>query len=157
MLVAWVLAQAAVAPAATGLQAQFEQATAALVGEKWQDALAGFKAIEARPGISDRTRSIVLLREASALRHLGQDEEALELYRRGLALAPKGDASLNDDRIDALTAVGGIERGSYDYAGARRHFQALLALAKDDIIRIRTLLALASVTMFDDAKVALGY
>jgi len=158
IFVAWALSAAA-APAAapTSLQAQFEQASAALVGEKWEDALAGFKAIEALPGISNRTRGVVTLREATALRHLGRDEEARDLFRRGLAMVPANDPALTDDRIDALLAVGGLERGSYDYAAARADFQQALAFSTDDPTRMRVLLALASVTMFDDAKTALAY
>ena len=57
MLVAWMLATAAT-PVSAGpltLQAQFDQATAALVAGKWSDAAAGFHALGERSGVSQRT------------------------------------------------------------------------------------------------------
>jgi hypothetical protein len=155
MLVAWVLAQAAAAPAATSLQARFEQATAALVAEKWGEALSDFQAIDADRGIGPRTRSVVLLREATALWHLRRDDEARDAFRKGLDLAPKTDPALLDDRITALLTVGGIERGFYDYSAARRYFEEALTLADDPTTKLRALLALAAVTMFDDNAAAL--
>ena len=105
MLVAWVLAQAAVAtaPAAapTTLQAQFEQATASLIAKQWDAASTGFHAIEARPGASPRTRSIAGMREGDALFHLNRPEAA-DTLRKALALAPAGDPSLDDDRAQGF-------------------------------------------------------
>lgn len=155
LFVAWVLAQAAAAPAATSLQARFEQATAALVAEKWADALSGFQAIDADGNIGPRTRSAVLMREGTALWRLHRDEEARDALRKGLDLAPKGDPSLSDDRVEALITLGGIERGFYDYPAARRHFEEALPLAGDATTKLRALLALAAVTMFDDNAAAL--
>ena len=158
ILMAWMLAQAATAaPATTSastLQAQFEQATAALTSEKWDEALAGFRAIEARPGVGARTRGVALLRQGFALGHLYRDEEARDAYRRGLALAPKSDASLADDRLEALIELGGLDRRYYDYSAARREFEEALALATDPATKLRVLRGLAAVTMFDDVQAA---
>ena len=156
MFVAWMLAQAAAAPAQPSLQTRFEEATAALMTEKWADALSGFQAIEADPGISPRTRGVVLLREGDALWHLQRDEEAHDAYRQGLALVPKTDPALREDRRTALLSVGGIERGNYNYPTARRDFEDALALADDPATKLRALLALAAVTMFDDNQTALN-
>ena len=152
MFVAWALA-AATTPA-TGLQAQFEQASSALAAGKWDDALTAFRAIDAMPDISARTRSVVLLREGMALMHLHRDEDAITAFRKGFALVPKTDAALNDDRFDALIALGGLERGFYDYPAARHDFGEARALATDDTMKLKALLALAAVTMFDDVKAA---
>lgn len=151
MFVAWVLAAAA---PATGLQTQFEQATAALEARKWDEAAADFHAIEIMPAISARTRGVVLLREGTALMHLNRDDEAIDALRKGLALVPKNEAVLNGDRFDALIALGGFERGYYDYAAARREFAEARGLATDDGMKLKALLALAAVTMFDDVKTA---
>jgi len=155
MFVGWIVAQALAAPAQTSLQARFEAATEALVAEKWNDAVNAFQAIEADRSISARTRGAVLLREASALLHLHRDDEARDAYRRGLALTLKSDPTLREDRVEALLAVGGLERGAYDYVAARRDFEEALTLADDDTTRLRALLALAVVTMFDDNRTAL--
>jgi tetratricopeptide (TPR) repeat protein len=155
MFVAWMLAQAANAPAPTSLQARFEAASAAFVAQKWDDALTAFQAIAADPAVSSRTRGVALLRGGTALRHLHRDDEARDAYRRGLALTLKSDPALKEDRVDALLAVGGLERGTYDYAAARRDFEEALAEAGDDTDRLRALFALAVVAMFDDNKAAL--
>ena len=155
MFVAWMLAQAANAPAPTSLQARFEAASAAFVAQKWGDALSAFQAIAADPAVSSRTRGVALLRGGTALRHLHRDDEARDAYRRGLVLAPKSDPALKEDRVDALLALGGLERGTYDYTAARREFEEALAEAGDDTDRLRALFALAVVAMFDDNKAAL--
>jgi len=162
MLVAWMLAQVAAAgtpatPAATPtLQAQFEQASAALADKKWEEALAGFRAIEARPGVSKRTLSIAALREGQALFQLDR-AEAAEALRRGLELAPSNDPSFADDRADALLSLGAIERGNFDFAAARREFEAARAVNDDPVLQLSTLMSLAEVTMFDRDDAALGY
>jgi hypothetical protein len=164
MLVAWLLAQAAVAatPATittappTTLQGQFEQATAALTAEKWSEALSDFQAIKARPGLSARTRGVIAIREGAALYRLGRPEAATTL-REGLALIPTGDSSLTDDRVDALLALGGAERSDFDYVAARREFAAALALSADPVLQLTCLMSLADVTMFDEGNAALDY
>jgi len=160
MLAAWMLAQAVAgapgpAPRPT-LQAQFEQASAALADKKWEEALAGFRAIEARPGVSQRTLSIATLREGQALFQLDR-EEAAETLRRGLELAPKNDPSFADDRADALLSLGAIERGNFDFAAARHEFEAARTANPDPILQLSTLMSLAEVTMFDRDDAALGY
>jgi hypothetical protein len=157
MFVAWALAEVASASAAVPLQTQFEQASAALADGKWAEAATAFKLIAARPGLSNRTRGVVLVREGTALRHTGQDDQALELLREGLAIVPRTDPALKGDLIDALLAKGGIERGNYDYPAAGQDFRDALALVDGPADKVRCLMALASVTMFDDAKAALGY
>ncbi|WP_420137078.1 hypothetical protein [Sphingomonas sp.] len=160
MVVAWLLAQAAAAampaPAPASLQAQFEQASAALVAKQYDAALAGFRAIEARPGLGLRTRGVVTLREGIALYRLGRPEAA-ETLRKGLALVPSNDKNLTDDRVDALLALGGIERGDFDFVAARREFEAARALSSDPVVQLTSLMSLADVTMFDDDDAALNY
>ncbi|WP_116089548.1 hypothetical protein [Sphingomonas crusticola] len=161
MLVTWLLAQAAAAAAPATppptLQAQFEQATVALNADNWAEALAGFQAIEARPGISPRTRGIAMLRAGSALHHLQRDDQAKQAFAAGLQLVGQADATLNNDRLDAYLALGGIEKGAYDYVAARHDFEQALSLANDPTAKIQALLALITVTMFDDSAAALGY
>jgi hypothetical protein len=159
-MMAWMLAQAAAGapatPAAPTLQAQFEQATAALTAHQWDAALAGFRAIEERPGISQRTRGIVTLREGQALFQLGRPEAA-ETLRRGLALAPGNDPTFADDRADALLSLGAIERGNFDFAAARRDFDAARTATDDPALQLSALMSLAEVSMFDTDGAALGY
>jgi tetratricopeptide (TPR) repeat protein len=163
ILVAWLLAQAAVpaVPAsqlkpATTLQAQFEQATAALLAKQWDAALTDFRAIEARPQLSQRTRSIVAMREGQALDRL-ERPEAADTIRKGLSLAASDDVTLRDDRLSSYLTLGGIEHGDFDYIAARHDFEAALALSDDPISQLATLMSLANVTMFDDDGAALGY
>lgn len=158
MIVAWALMQATAAPAAAPitLQAQFELATAAFVAQQWEPALAGFRAIQARPGVSARTRGVAMLREGQALNHLSRPEAA-DVLRKGLALLPDSDNSLNDDRVDALLTLGGIERGDFDYVAARREFQLARTLTEDPALQLTSLMSLADVTMFDDNRAALAY
>lgn len=154
MFVAWMLATATAPAAATGLQQQFDSATTALEAGQWESALTGFRSVEAVPGIGPRTRGVALLRQGSALIHLQRDQDAMEAYRKGLALVPKTDASLNDDRFDALIALGGLDRGYYDYAAAKGEFSEALALASDNAMKLKAMLPLAAASMFDDVKAA---
>jgi tetratricopeptide (TPR) repeat protein len=156
LFAAWVFAQAATVPAASSLQARFEQASAALVAGKWDEALAGFQAIDGIAKISPRTRSIVLMREGMALFSLRRNEEARDSLRRGLDLAPVGDATFKDDRIDATLTLGGLERNAFDYPSARRHFEEAIALADDPATKLRALIPAAGVTMFNDNSTARG-
>jgi hypothetical protein len=157
MFVAWLLAEAATANASSPtLQQQFEQATAALLAKQWDAALTEFRAVEVRPGLSPRTRSVIAMREGQALFRLDRQESA-DMLRKGLALAPPKDATLKDDRLDALLTLGGIERGDFDYVAARKNFEAALQLAEDPITKITSLMSLAGVTMFESDGSALGY
>ena len=159
MFVAWMLAQAAAlttAAAAPTLQQQFEQASAALASHQWEAALAGFRAIDARPDTSRRTRGIVTLREGRALFQLGRSDAA-ETLRHGLDLAPSNDPTFADDRADALLSLGAIERGNFDFAAARREFDAARAATDDPALQLSALMSLAEVSMFDTDGAALGY
>ena len=159
MFVAWMLAQAVGAPqpgAAPTLQAQFEQASAALSAHQWETAAAGFHAIEVQPKLGQRTRGVVALREGQALFHLGRGEAA-EMLRKGLALTPERDPELLDERVDALLALGAIERDNFDFAAARREFEAARALSDNPPLQISALMSLAEVAMFDKDGAALAY
>ncbi|WP_442681164.1 hypothetical protein ACSBM8_08350 [Sphingomonas sp. ASY06-1R] len=162
MFAVWLLAQAASAAAApavapTALQGQFEQATAALEAEKWEEAATAFRGIANRPHASARTRGIATMRMGSALLNLGREEEAERALREGVQMVGTADPALNDDRIVAYLALGGMEKRNFDYVAARRDFGAVLALAGDSMAKIRALVALISVTMFNDNAAALGY
>ena len=97
------------------------------------------------------------MREGQALFHLDREEEAAALLRKGLATASPTDAALKDDRVDSLLILGGIERGNFDFAAARRDFEAGRALADDPTTQLTSLMSLANVTMFDPDGAALGY
>lgn len=155
MFVGWMLAAAAAPTTAPPLQAQFEQATAALLASQWATAADGFHAIGERSGLSPRTRSIVAMREGQALFHLDRDNAAAML-QKGLDLAPS-DPALKDDRVDALMTLGNIERNNFDFVAARREFEAARALSDDPLTQITSLMSLANVTMFDGDGAALVY
>ncbi len=158
MLTLLLLAAAAAvqAPAAgPSLQVKFEAASAALNAGKWAEAVTQFRAIEDRPTISRRTRAIVLMREGQALLHLQESDAARSALRRGVELAPKADQQLQNDRLDALLALGNIERESYDYAAAARDFEEARGLAGDPLTKVHVLLKVANTTMSEDQQAAL--
>jgi tetratricopeptide (TPR) repeat protein len=157
-IVAAVAAQVAgVAGPAVPLQAQFEQATAALDAGKWAEAEAAFAAIGMRANVSGRTKGVALLRRGRALSSLGRQDEAADALRRGLQLTPRTDATLADDRVTAMTLLGTIEVNNYDYAAARAAFELALLEANDPADRLRILLPLAQATTFSDSDAALRY
>ena len=158
MLVAWMLATAAVPGSAGPLtpQAQFDQATAALVAGKWSDAAAGFHALGERSGVTQRTRAIAAMREGGALAHLDRGE-AESVLHRGLELASPNDPDLRDDRANTLLALAGIERANFDFTAARRDLEAARAATDDPVTQLGSLLSLTGVTMFDEDDAALRY
>lgn len=158
MFVAWALAGAVPAPTARPtLQVQFEAASAALANEKWDEAVAGFEAIEARQSLSPRTRSVVLMRKGKALYRLHHDDAAKKALLEGLALAPTEDAAMREDRIDTLFALAGLERAEFDYVAARHHLEQSRALAAAPGDELGSLLSAAAITMFDDSAAALKF
>jgi tetratricopeptide (TPR) repeat protein len=138
------------------VQAQFEQASAALAARQWDSAAAGFREIDGRPKLSPRTRGVVRMREGIALYHLGRDEAA-ETLREGLKLAPAADRELGDDRAEALLTLGAIERADFDFAAARREFEAARSASDNPVFQISALMALTEVGMFEKDGAAVGY
>jgi hypothetical protein len=156
-IVAAVAAQAVAAGPAVPLQAQFEQATAALDAGRWAEAADQFAAIGKRGNISQRTRGIALLRRGQALSSLGRHQEAVEALRQGLTLTPKTEAALAADRVAAALLLGSIELDSYDYAAARGTLERALAETDQPDERRRILLLLVQATTFTDSPAALRY
>ena len=157
MLLGLMLAAVAAPTSAPTVQSQFEEATAAMVAQQWEPAAAKFHVIGERTDISQRTRSIVAMREGQALYHLKREDEATALMRKGLALASSTDPALREDRADSLMLLGGVERGNFDFAAARRDFEAARAISDDPVTQLTGMMALANVTMFDPDGAALGY
>jgi tetratricopeptide (TPR) repeat protein len=155
MMMIMAAAQAAAAPAAAPLQQQFEQASNALAEKQWQQAEAGFAAIAARPNVSPRTRGIALLRRGQALSYLGRRDDAIDLLRQGLALIPRSDATLADDRITSLLLLGSNEIDGYDYVAGRRTLEQALAETEGATDKVAVLFSLIQATMFTDADAAL--
>lgn len=143
--------------AAQSVQAQFEAASAALTGKRYQEAADGFGAIAARPTTTSRTKGIALLRQGQALSSLGRQEDAATTLRDGLALTPVSDATLADDRLSALLLLGGIEIDGYDYVAARGTLERGLKEATTDSDRLAMLMQLVQATMFVDPSAAKTY
>lgn len=152
---ALALAQA-VAPAAPSLQAQFDQANAAIAAKQWQQALDGFAAIEARAGLTPRSLGLARLRKGFALAGLGQKDAAAEAFASGVALTSRDDSALTEYRVLAESAAGQLAQDHYDYVAARRWFEAALAESPDASHGLGASLDLIEVTMFDDPALALA-
>jgi tetratricopeptide (TPR) repeat protein len=140
------------------VQQQFEAGSAALAGEKWQDALSIFEALGKRlaSGKSDRSKAIVQVRKAEALVALGRDEEARAAIASGLPRLPTDDTSLIEDRLLAHMSLGKIFERGLDYAGAHEQYRAAKALASAPFTKARVLGGLVRTGMFLDANAALA-
>lgn len=94
----------AAAPPASTVQQAFDVASAAYEGEHWAEALAAFRALEARLTKS-RTLAVIHVREGVALWRLGRNEDAVASLTDGLARLPAGDATLAGDSFQGYVAL----------------------------------------------------
>ncbi len=122
-------------------------------------ALAAWEKLEARTKPGSRSRGLMLVRKSSALFRLKRADEAVQAVRAGLALLPKSDASLAEDRWRGYLQLGGVAANAIDYASADEAYLAAEQAAPDVGTRLSALLAFVETAVFvdpDAAAAALG-
>nr|WP_315383653.1 energy transducer TonB [uncultured Sphingomonas sp.] len=144
--------------AAPTLQQLFDQATKAGAEGQCADAVKTFEEIEknAKAMANPTVRAAVDVRKGYCLAQLERAEEGEAAIRRGLpVLATKG-AGFAEEVRQAHLALGQVAMLRFDYSGAAAEYRlALDASAGAD--RIKPLMALSQVTMFDQDGEALRY
>lgn len=152
-------ATAPAAAPATG-QAAFDAAMAALAEQRYGDALSGFTALETRSAVqrNPQVHGTILLRKGAALHGLIRNDEAESALRTGLKILPPDESpGARWDRYSAEHTLGLIEKARFNYIAAAEHFRAAVTLADEPMPKARSLLALATVKMFDSANEALSH
>lgn len=146
------------ASAAPTLQQLFDQATKAGAEGHCADAVKTFEAIEqnAKAMANPTVRAAVDVRKGYCLAQLERAEEGEAAIRRGLpVLATKG-AGFAEEVRQAHLALGQVAMLRFDYSGAAAEYRLVLDSATGTD-RIRPLMQLSQVTMFDQDGAALGY
>ncbi|WP_010545290.1 hypothetical protein [Sphingomonas elodea] len=149
--------QQAGVPALT-LQQLFDKATKAAADGECAEAVATFAQIEKNPKAmaSATVRAAIDVRKGYCLITLEQVEEGEAAIRRGLpVLAAKG-GSFEEEVLQAHLALGKIAVLRFDYTTAAAEFRIALDSSTGDR-RIKPLLALSQVLMFDQDGEALRY
>lgn len=159
-IAALLAATQATAPAAppTGVQAQFDKATALAEAGQCAEAVAIFAGIENAPSIrrSEVARTALAVRKGQCLVRLDRLDEAEPLLRAGLQqLDARGEAFANDRQI-GYHALGRLLWQRFDYDGAEAALQRALALSTG-VRRFGPLTYLAYVTAFDGGDKPLAY
>jgi tetratricopeptide (TPR) repeat protein len=119
-------------------------------------ALAAWEKLEARTKPGSRSRGLMLVRKSSALFRLKRADEAVQAVRAGLALLPKSDASLAEDRWRGYLQLGGVAANAIDYASADEAYLAAEQAAPDVGTRLSALLAFVETAVFVDPDAAAG-
>lgn len=117
------------APVRTGVQQDFEAATALGDRKDHAGALARWEALEVRTAKNPRSLALVRVRKGIALFALDRKDEAVAATRAGLAQLPTSDASLREDRFLAQMTLGAIAELSLDYASAAASYGAAEGIA----------------------------
>jgi tetratricopeptide (TPR) repeat protein len=144
------------APAAQSVQQAFDAATALSDAGKNAEALVAWDVLETRVTRNARTRAIVRLRKGLPLLRLRRLDEAAASIRAGLAALPATDATLVQDRTDALLALGVIAKAGLDYAGAVEHYRAAAMIAPTPVYKLSALLGEVSAQTFVDPEAGLA-
>jgi hypothetical protein len=146
------------ASAAPTLQQLFDQATKAGAEGQCADAVRIFQQIEtnAKAMANPTVRAAVDVRKGYCLAQLERIEEGEAAIRRGLpVLAAKG-AGFAEEVRQAHLALGQVAMLRFDYGGAAAEYRLVLD-ASAGVDRIKPLMALSQVTMFDQDGEALRF
>jgi len=139
------------------VQQLFDQATSLLDGNKLNEALAAFEALESRtPKISNRNLALVRVRKGEALMGLSRLDEAMSSLRSGLETLPANDATLKPVRYSALMMLANIGKSALDYGAAVQNYRAADTTASNTNERISALAGAVSTGMFFDGNQALN-
>ncbi|RSV45562.1 hypothetical protein CA233_14325 [Sphingomonas sp. ABOLD] len=144
--------------AAPTLQQLFDQATKAGAEGQCADAVKTFEAIEknAKAMANPTVRAAVDVRKGYCLAQLERAEEGEAAIRRGLPILATKGAGFAEEVRQAHLALGQVAMLRFDYGGAAAEYRlALDSSAGAD--RIKPLMALSQVTMFDQDGEALRY
>jgi tetratricopeptide (TPR) repeat protein len=150
-LIAPIVATAQQAPT---VQADFDAATALDRADDRAGALAIWDRLEARPGLSKRTRAVVRVRKSRALFALGRIDQAVAAARAGLADLPVTDPTLFEDRFQTHLTLGRIGESAIDYATAADEYAKAEALAVTPTDKLSALHGLAATQTFIDPVAA---
>ena len=148
-------ATAQTAPRSPSVQQAFDAAAALTSSGKHAEALAAWEALEVRVQRNPRTQAIVQVRKGRALMRLRRLDEAAGSIRAGLAALPSGDATLVEDRADALLALAAIDMAGLDYAGAAGSYRAAAAIAPTPTHKFSALIGEVSSQTFVDPEAGL--
>lgn len=153
------LVATAAAAQAPSMQQAFDAAAALDAKGDYAGSFAAWAAMEARAKPGSRTRGIALVRKSNALIKLKRPDDAVQAARAGLAIMPKSDPSLAEDRWRAYFQIGAVASSAIDYASADEAFLAAEATAPNPAMRMAALLAFVESAVFVDpaaAEAALG-
>lgn len=158
-----LLAQAApaVAPAVppgASLQQRFDAANTAAADGRCAEALPLYAALEAEPKLARNAVAMaaIAVRKGGCQTRMAQVEDGEASIRRGLPVLEKRGTEFAVDVREARLRLGDAAQARFDYAGAAEDYRAALALATG-IFRIRPLMALSRVTMFDGDGAAIRH
>jgi len=155
-----VLAAAGLAVAAPAQQAQttvqqdFDAATALYLKGDYVGALAAWNALDRRAGGNHRTHAVIMVRKGAALMGLKRLDEAADAIRAGLSGLPTNDASLTEDRYQALLSLGTVSELALDYASAADFYAQAEPLAADTPEKLHALIRLIHTATFVDPDAA---
>ena len=156
--IAWIgVAIAAAAPAQqaqTSVQQDFDAATALYVKGDFPAALAAWDALAKRVTESRRTQAIIQVRRGDLLLVMKRFDEAAESLREGLSGLPTNDASLTEDRYEALINLGAISQAQLDYASAADFYAQAEPLGGDTNDKLRALIRLIHTATYVDPDAA---
>lgn len=164
MVVGWfalMLAQAGAAvpppphPVATVQQA-FDAATTLDAKGTPAERAAAWHALGDRVKGNRRTVAIVDVREGRALVAAGRDDEGEALVRHGLADLPAADATLREDRYDALLVLGAVAEQRIDYADAAARYAEAERAAETPAERFGAILAQIRTATYTDPDAAVA-
>ena len=155
------LGQAAGAPAAAAagaptLQQRFDQATQLANDNRCAEAIAIFDAIAPRLAKSPVATAALRVRKGGCLIYLTRAVEGAAMIRAALPVLEGQGASFADEVIDARVRLAREARARFDYDAAVADGRAALARATG-AARVRPLMLLASLLMFDHDGAALAY
>lgn len=112
--------------------------------------LAAWEGLERRVASNRRSRALMQVRKSAALLALDRKDDAVAAARSGLAGLPATDASLREDRLIALMALGQVAEAAVDYPSAADAYAQAEAIAQTPIEKLMTLNALIGTQTFTD-------
>jgi tetratricopeptide (TPR) repeat protein len=142
-------------PSTSTVQEQFQAGAVALRDGDGKLALDIYAALETRVAKSPRSLAIVRLRKGQALVMLGRKGEAREALTAGLATLPGDDPSLREDRFNAETSMGLVERTDLNYAEALARYNKAGAIAEGPAERLVAMMGQIETGTFVDPQAML--
>jgi tetratricopeptide (TPR) repeat protein len=141
------------------IQQQFDAGTAALDAAEWTKALEVYSKLESQLMAGkpkERSLAIVRLRKGTALFRLRRTDESESAILAAMDKLPADDASLREDRMKGLYALGDIAERRYQYGEAAAQFRKASEVAEQTHDKANALNRLIPTGLFVDPERALA-